>query len=156
MQLKMQRFSHVIHMALAEAEQTKPPEAYSYERQSYLSELQFCLEENGGGRLIFCQCCQRCLCQSTGCPSEFSWNFKELFPPLVSTPVFSPMAFYLVLSNFHACLLLSVSLPYIHVLLLPTKKLFWLKVWYLWWHTWTLLQNPLWMCLCQLTEMDGF
>lgn len=57
MQLKMQRFSHVIHMALAEAGKTKPPEASSCERQSYLSEPQFCLEENGGGRLIFCQCC---------------------------------------------------------------------------------------------------
>jgi len=73
-QLKMWRFSHVIHMALAGAGKTKPPGAYSCERQSYLSELQLCLEEDGGGRLIFCQrrCCRRCLCQSTGQPCKFA------------------------------------------------------------------------------------
>lgn len=114
MQLKMQRFSHVIHMALAEAEKTKPPEANSCECQSYLSEPQFCLEENRGGRLIFCQCCWRCLCQSTGC--EFAWNFRQLFSPLVSMSLFSPLIFYLVLPSFHAFLLLSLPSPYIHVL----------------------------------------
>lgn len=137
MQLKMQRFSYVIHMAWAEAEKTKPAEAYSCEWQSYPSELVLFGGEGRGGKINILSV----LVLSEVSVAEVSMavhvnsleTSSSFFPPLVFIPLFSPLAVHLVLSNFHACIF-SLPLSYINVLLLPTKKLFWLKLSSLWWY----------------------
>lgn len=152
MQLKMQRFSHVIHMALAEAEKTKPPEASSCKCQSYLSESQFLFGGEWGRKINILSVLLEV--SVSGHRLQLSLELQEVFfstgfhvsplsldflPDSLQFPCFSPLftAFTIYSCPFHKnCSGLSSSLCN------GT-------------HNWNLL-NPLQMYLYQLIEMDGW